>query len=108
MSIRFRTLSAAIAFSLLGLPLGAQQSQDPGATPPPVPQNQKMSKQQKQKMKKTLKELDSPYRTWLEEDVVYVSTPDERSALLQLQTKEEREQCIDQFWLPRSSNPHLP
>jgi len=108
MSIRFRKLSAAIAFSLLGLPLGAQQSQDPGATPAPVPQNQKMSKQQKQKMKKTLKELDTPYRTWLEEDVVYIITPDERNAFLQLETNEEREQFIEQFWLRRSSNPDLP
>src|SRR5215831_16291567 len=108
MSIPFRKLSAAIAFSLLGLPLGAQQSQDPGATPAPVPQNQKMSKQQKQKMKKTLKELDTPYRTWLEEDVVYIITPDERNAFLQLGTNEEREQFIEQFWLRRSSNPDLP
>ena len=108
MSIGFRKLSATIAFSLLGLPLGAQQSQDPGATPPPVPQNQKMSKQQKQKMKKTLKELDTPYRTWLEEDVVYIITPDERNAFLQLETNEEREQFIEQFWLRRSSNPDLP
>src|SRR5499427_4467096 len=108
MSIRFRKLSAAIAFSLLGLPLGAQQSQDPGATPPPVPQNQKLSKQQKQRMRKTLKELDTPYRTWLEEDVVYIITPDERNAFLQLETNEEREQFIEQFWLRRSSNPDLP
>jgi len=108
MPIRFRTLSAAIAFSLLGLPLVAQQPQDQGATPPPVPQNQKMSKQQKQKMKKTLKELDTPYRTWLEEDVVYIITPDERNAFLQLETNEEREQFIEQFWLRRSSNPDLP
>ena len=108
MSIRFQKLSAAIAFSLLGLPLGAQQSQDQGATPAPVPQNQKMSKQQKQKMKKTLKELDTPYRTWLEEDVVYIITPDERNAFLQLETNEEREQFIEQFWLRRSSNPDLP
>ena len=108
MSMSFRKLSAAIAFSLLGLPLGAQQSQDPGATPPPVPQNQKLSKQQKQKMRKTLKELDTPYRTWLEEDVVYIITPDERNAFLQLETNEEREQFIEQFWLRRSSNPDLP
>ena len=108
MSMSFRKLSAAIAFSLLGLPLGAQQSQDPGATPPPVPQNQKLSKQQKQKMRKTLKELDSPYRTWLEEDVVYIITPEERNAFLQLETNEEREQFIEQFWLRRSSNPDLP
>jgi GWxTD domain-containing protein len=104
----FRKLSATIAFSLLGLPLGAQQTQDPGATPPPVPQNQKLSKQQKQKMRKTLKELDTPYRTWLEEDVVYIITPDERTAFLQLETNEEREQFIEQFWLRRSSNPDLP
>ena len=108
MSMSFRKLSVAIAFSLLGVPLGAQQSQDPGATPPPVPQNQKLSKQQKQKMRKTLKELDTPYRTWLEEDVVYIITPDERNAFLQLETNEEREQFIEQFWLRRSSNPDLP
>jgi GWxTD domain-containing protein len=109
MSMSFRKLSAVVAaFSLLGLPLGAQQSQDPGATPPPIPQNQKLSKQQKQKMKKTLKELDTPYRTWLEEDVIYIITPDERNAFLQLETNEEREQFIEQFWLRRSGNPDLP
>jgi GWxTD domain-containing protein len=109
MSMSFRKLSAVVAaFSLLGLPLGAQQSQDPGAAPPPIPQNQKLSKQQKQKMKKTLKELDTPYRTWLEEDVIYIITPDERNAFLQLETNEEREQFIEQFWLRRSGNPDLP
>jgi GWxTD domain-containing protein len=108
----FRKLSAiAAACSLLSLPLPAQQSQppqEPGASSSQTPQNQKVSKQQKQKMKKTLKELDSPYRTWLEEDVVYIITPEERSAFLQLETNEEREQFIEQFWLRRSSNPDLP
>ena len=109
MSIRFRKLSAsAAAFTLLTLPLAAQQSQDPGATTPPTPQNQKLSKDQKQKIKKTLKELDSPYRTWLNEDVIYIITPEERSAFLQLETNEEREQFIEQFWLRRSGNPDLP
>src|ERR1700741_5110036 len=109
MSIRFLKLSAsAAAFTLLTLPLAAQQSQDPGATPPPISQNQKLSKDQKQKIKKTLKELDSPYRTWLNEDVIYIITPEERSAFLQLETNEEREQFIEQFWLRRSGNPDLP
>lgn len=109
MSICFRKLSAsATAFALLTLPVTAQQSQDPNATPPPIPQNQKLSKEQKQKIKKTLKELDSPYRTWLNEDVVYIITPEERSAFLQLETNEEREQFIEQFWLRRSGNPDLP
>jgi len=109
MSMSFRKLSAiAAALSLLSFPATAQQSQDQGTAPPAIPQNQKLSKQQKQKMKKTLKELDTPYRTWLEEDVVYIITPEERSAFLQLETNEEREQFIEQFWLRRSSNPDLP
>jgi len=108
MSGNFRAIFAQLtAFSLLTLPVFAQQQQDQGA-PPPVPQNQKLTKEQKQKMRKTLKELDTPYKTWLNEDVVYIIAPEERSAFLQLATNEEREQFIEQFWLRRSSNPDLP
>ncbi|MFI5096552.1 MAG: GWxTD domain-containing protein [Candidatus Acidiferrales bacterium] len=59
-------------------------------------------------MRKTLKELEGPYRTWLNEDVIYIISPDERTAFLRLETNEEREQFIEQFWLRRSSNPDLP
>jgi len=59
-------------------------------------------------MKKTLKELDGPYKTWLNEDVVYIISPDERTSFLQLGSNEEREQFIEAFWLRRSSNPDLP
>ena len=52
--------------------------------------------------------MDTPYKTWLNEDVVYIISPEERSAFLQLETNEEREQFIEQFWLRRSSNPDLP
>ncbi len=90
---------------LLAIPAFAQEAQEP---PPDIPQNQKLTKEQKQKMKKTLKELDTPYKTWLNEDVVYIISPDERKAFLQLETNEEREQFIEAFWLRRSSNPDLP
>jgi GWxTD domain-containing protein len=110
MSNLIRKFSAFLtSFALLALPLFAQQPQDPNGNPlPDIPQNQKLTKQQKQKMKKTLKELDTPYKTWLNEDVVYIITPEERAAFLQLETNEEREQFIEQFWLRRSSNPDLP
>ncbi len=85
-------------------PLFAQQAQDP--TAPPTPQ--KLDKETKRKMRRTLKELDSAYRQWLTEDVTYIISPDERNAFLQLDTNEEREQFIEQFWLRRSSNPDLP
>jgi GWxTD domain-containing protein len=85
-------------------PAFAQQAQDPAALPVP----KKMDKDTKRKMRKTLKELDSAYRQWLTEDVTYIISPDERNAFLQLDTNEEREQFIEQFWLRRSSNPDLP
>src|SRR6516225_8290235 len=104
---KFAAISTSVIF--LGLPLSSQpQAQDPNTSVPDVPQNQKLTKEQKQKMKKTLKELDTPYKTWLNEDVVYIISPDERKAFLQLETNEEREQFIEAFWLRRSSNPDLP
>jgi len=110
MSKIVRAFSAYLtSFAFLTLPVCAQQvqqPQDPGAQLPPA--NQKLTKEQKQKMKKTLKELEGPYRSWLNEDVIYIITPEERSAFLQLETNEEREQFIEQFWLRRSSNPDLP
>lgn len=114
MSMTIKRISAILtAFALVSLPVSAQQtqSQTPPATSPnpaDVPQNQKLTKEQKQKMKKTLKELDTPYKTWLNEDVVYIISPEERQAFLQLETNEEREQFIEAFWLRRSSNPDLP
>jgi GWxTD domain-containing protein len=85
-------------------PVSAQQGLDPNAAPTP----KKLDKETKRKMKKTLKELDSAYRQWLTEDVTYIISPEERNAFLQLDTNEEREQFIEQFWLRRSSNPDLP
>src|SRR6202165_4842049 len=82
----------------------ARQTQDQGIPPAP----QKLDKETKKKMKRTLKELDKTYKEWLNEDVTYIISPDERNAFLQLDTNEEREQFIEQFWLRRSSNPDLP
>jgi len=59
-------------------------------------------------MGRAYKELDAQYKQWLQEDVVYIISPEERTAFLQLSTSEEREQFIEQFWLRRSSNPDLP
>src|ERR1700682_2437075 len=105
MSRVVRTLFVSIFSIAIAIPTAsAQQGQDPGN--PPVPQ--KLDKEAKRKMKRTLKELDSAYRQWLTEDVVYIISPAERNAFGQLGTNEEREQFIEQFWLRRSSNPDLP
>src|SRR5467141_2083964 len=98
------TVFSFLSFAVLAPALLAQDARDPN--PPPSPQ--KLDKEQKRKLKKTLKELDTPYKQWLNEDVVYIISPEERRAFLQLDTNEEREQFIEQFWLRRSANPDLP
>jgi GWxTD domain-containing protein len=108
MSRAVHTLFASFFSLTIALsPLYARQSQE---TAPPAPQTltKEQRKEQKNRAKKTLKELDTPYRQWLNEDVVYIISPDERNAFLQLATNEEREQFIEQFWLRRSNNPDLP
>jgi GWxTD domain-containing protein len=104
-----RTLiAAAFSFAIVIPASSAQQAQDPTNPPPPQTLTKEQRKEQKQKARKTLKELDSQYKQWLNEDVIYIISPEERNAFLQLDTNEEREQFIEQFWLRRSSNPDLP
>ncbi len=104
-----RTLIAtAFSFAILIPDVSPQQAQDPTNPAPPQTLTKEQRKEQKQKARKTLKELDSQYRQWLNEDVIYIISPEERNAFLQLDTNEEREQFIEQFWLRRSSNPDLP
>src|ERR1700693_4795416 len=103
-----RTLFVSLfSISIVISPIVAQEAQQ-GQDPPASLVQQKLDKEQKKKLKKTLKELDTPYRQWLNEDVVYIISPAERQSFLQLETNEEREQFIEQFWLRRSATPDLP
>ena len=49
--------------------------------------------------------LPSNDRYWLQEDAVYIITPEEHCAFLRLNTDEEGEQFIEQFWYRRSIDP---
>jgi GWxTD domain-containing protein len=62
-------------------------------------------KERKRREAKLKKELETPYRKWLNEDVAYIITDEERAAFKKLQTDEEREQFIEQFWLRRDPTP---
>jgi len=95
----------------LSLPLGAvagkaapRQSETPSQTQDATP----TAKEKAKSDRRLLKELDTPYRKWLEEDVVYIITGEERRAFLQLSTNEERESFIENFWQRRSTNPESP
>jgi len=62
-------------------------------------------KQKRKREEKLRKELETPYRKWLNEDVTYIITDEERTAWKRLSTDEEREQFIEQFWLRRDPTP---
>jgi GWxTD domain-containing protein len=47
----------------------------------------------------------NPYARWLEEDVVYIITAQERAAFLGLSTDAQRDQFIEQFWQRRDPTP---
>jgi GWxTD domain-containing protein len=45
--------------------------------------------------------IPAPYRAWLNEEVVYIITAQERAAYLTLRTDDERNMFIKQFWMRR-------
>jgi len=103
-----RSLFASVFSMMISLAPVVAQQEAPSTNPATSTSPQKLTKEQKKKMGRALKELDAQYKQWLSEDVVYIIAPEERTAFLQLSTSEEREQFIEQFWLRRSSNPDLP
>jgi hypothetical protein len=67
---------------------------------------QKPSKQDDQRAKSREQELaNKALKKWLEEDVAYIITDEEKATFKKLSTDEEREQFIENFWLRRDPTP---
>ena len=49
--------------------------------------------------------MSRPYKKWLEEDVVWIITDEERAAFKQLSNDEERDNFIENFWQRRDPTP---
>src|SRR5688572_29898368 len=72
------------------------------------PKKQEVKKPQPKKEDNKSREQELGSRTlrrWLDEDVAYVISNEERAAFKALKTDEEREQFIEQFWLRRDPTP---
>jgi len=96
--ILFWGLLAGLTLSTAAVPQDKQERQDPSA-------RQESEKERKRREKQLRKELDTPYKKWMDEEVSYIFTDEERTAFLRLATNEEREQFIEQFWLRRDATP---
>jgi GWxTD domain-containing protein len=62
-------------------------------------------KQRKKQEDKLRKELETPYKKWLNEDVGYIISDEEKTAFKRLSTDDERQEFIEQFWLRRDPTP---
>jgi len=114
-------LSSSLVLSLFGLGVSAAAQQDakpaatdqaaPATAPAPTgqaadPLKRPISDKQKKENSKALKqELSKTYKKWLDEDVVYIISDEERKAFKQLSNDEERDQFIEAFWQRRDPTP---
>ena len=62
-------------------------------------------KKKKPQEKKSRESILNIYKRWMDEDVRWIITDEERSTFKALKTDDEREQFIEQFWLRRDPDP---
>jgi GWxTD domain-containing protein len=113
-------LSVALGLGLTLVPvlgLRAQNSAAPAAqSAPPNSQDQepdplkrpRSDKERIDAQKALRQELKGAYKTWLNQDVVYIISDEESKAFKSLSNDEERDAFIEQFWLRRNPNPDSP
>lgn len=78
------------------------QAEDPSADPLKRPVEQKRKEKNARAMRH---ELSADDKKWLNEDVRWIITDEEKKAFMQLSNEEEREQFIESFWDRRNPNP---
>jgi GWxTD domain-containing protein len=105
--VRFRSpLLLGMAAAVLVVPTLPAQSSSQSASSDDGTVSKPLSKKEQKRREKALrKELEGPWKKWLNEDVVYIITDEERNAFKHLQTDEEREQFVEGFWKRRDPTP---
>ncbi len=81
-------------------PPAAQKAQEADPLKRPVD-----AKKKRQQMKDYSKEIKGPYKKWLDEDVIWIITDEEKQAFKQLSNDEERDSFIEAFWQRRDPTP---
>lgn len=106
MKIRNFSIVASVSGALvLGGVAFAQKKASPAASPRETVAKPLSDKERRKREEKLRKELEGPYRKWLSEDVAYIITDEERQAFKRMQTDDERQQFIEQFWMRRDPTP---
>ena len=105
-SKRFWAGIAGAAVFIAGVPIIAQKKvAAPVAAGRDTVAKPMSEKDRKRKEAQLKKELETPWKKWLDNDVTYIITDEERKAFKRFNTDEEREQFVEQFWLRRDPTP---
>jgi GWxTD domain-containing protein len=105
-AIGLRAQNAAAQAAQQALPASSPTSnQDQEPDPLKRPRS---DKEQIQAQKALRQELKGAYKTWLNQDVVWIITDEEAKTFKTLSNDEERDAFIEQFWLRRNPNPDSP
>ena len=103
-AFRFPFLVGITTATFLAGPILAQNKQSSSSDSETV--SKPLTKKQIAAKQKALdKELMGPWKKWMNEDVLYIITDEEKQAFRRLKTDEERQQFVEQFWLRRDPTP---
>ncbi len=103
------TLAAAQQNNAASSDQAAAGASSTPANPDADPLKRQLSdKNKKENQKRFRAEVSQTYKKWLEEDVVYIITPEEVEAFKQLSNDEERDNFIEAFWQRRDPTPDTP
>jgi GWxTD domain-containing protein len=99
--------------AILALVVGSRAADDQDKKPGQDKNKQKKEtvakpmteKQKRQAEDRLRKELASPYNKWMDEEVRWIISDEERTAFKRLQTDDEKQAFIEQFWLRRDPSP---
>ena len=100
-------VGSSLALSLVGIPAFAQKTKKKDAEQGERETIAKplSDREKKKREDKLRRELETPFRKWLNEDVFYIITDEEKTSFKRMSTDDEREQFIEQFWLRRDPTP---
>ncbi len=87
-------LAVALLTLIFAVPAGLAQKK-----------NSEKAQDPSEKARNVKPELNKAYKDWLEKDVAYIITDEERKAFKKLQTDDERERFIEEFWRRRDPDP---
>src|SRR5258705_8931461 len=85
-ALRLAIVASFLVFASSGV--FAQEAQDPATKP-----------------RNVMRKLKKAYKDWLDKDVAYIITDEERKAFKKLATDDERERFIEEFWRRRDPDP---